>query len=140
MNLSKRTDNHYAAAVITTQGNTGDEGGNPTIVRVSLTRVRNDNRYKRVENPYLRATICNEGTLTHASNAAIATVSGEGESATVLTAGKDLILVSEADDSHIDIAVTNATAETVTLWISSAPVGGPVFDSFRLDITHADPE
>jgi hypothetical protein len=136
MNLFKRTDNHYLSAAITTQGDTGT----PTIVRVSITRVRNDNRYKRVENPYLRATICNEGTLAASTNATIAPVSGEGDIAATVASNKDLVLVSEAEDSHIDIAVTDATEETVTLWISSAPVGGPVFDSFRLDITHADPE
>ncbi len=84
----------------------------------------------------LGVLICDQDGYDNATNATIA-VAGGTTLARAFTAGKDVMLQSDAN-GLIEIDLTDATAETVTLRIGPAPVGAERGDyTATQDVTHA---
>lgn len=84
----------------------------------------------------LRVRICDEGEWTPATEATIA-ATGSTTVIETLTTGKDLVMLP-GPAGNVEVQITDATAETVTLRLGSPSVGGLGADvSAALDVTHS---
>lgn len=97
----------------------------PSVINIQL---ENSDGTPLAESVYVRVRICNNGVLANSTNATIA-VSGATTLAETITSGKDIVVLSNAS-GLIQIAVTDATAETVTLRIGPSLVS-PAFANYN---------
>ena len=119
---------HYALA-ITQQGSTAT----PTSVQITLLDAQGA---PAACQDYLRVRICDATGYAAASNATLA-AAGTTTTVETLTGGKDLV-VRSSSGGVFDLAVTDATAETIVLRLGTAPLSARVADrAGTLSITHA---
>lgn len=105
----------------------------PSVVRIRKQDPRGNDL---TSTGVLRVRVCDQAGWTDATDATIA-VTGDTTIAQTVTAGTDLVLLSSTAGLW-EIALTNATAQTVTLRIGPALLGGDDADySPHLDVTHA---
>ncbi len=87
---------------------------------------------------YLRVRVCDSAGYANATNATIA-AAGSSSLVETLTASKDLVFKSDSS-GLVELDLTDATAETVTLRIGPAPMSARRADyTPTLNVTHAAP-
>lgn len=104
----------------------------PSVVSIQLQTANGGNLSEIV---YLRVRICDNLLLSPATNATIAPTAGSPEE--IITADKDIVVLTDSG-GFVQITVTDATAEAMTLRIGPAPIQ-PVFANYNnsVDLTHS---
>lgn len=126
--------NNTVSMTIETQGDTG------TASEVRIRLMQHGNQLD--DQAAIRVWVCNDGTFTNSTNATIAPVTNKGTTITTHTSNKDLTIVSDDDlPGEVWVAVTDATAETVTLRIGPGATSSVAADyTVILDVTHETAE
>lgn len=118
---------------VSTQGDTGT----PSVVDIQAVDASGNNLAGAHK---VRVRVCNDGVFVDSTNATIAATAGGGASVVdTEQATKDLVFLSDAN-GRVRIDLTDAQAETVTLRLGPAPVGGVNANyEAELDVEHAAP-